>query len=111
MVAHLAERPTQPYRIVPHRQAHPTQPYRMVAHLAERPTQHRVADLTAEVAADPMVVASTAKPQPLNQAVHDTSSDGAFTAAAPATLRWMVCHPDCAVRRCVMSVQTRPRFS
>jgi hypothetical protein len=97
MVGHLAERPTQPYR--------------MVAHLAQRLTQHRVPDLTAEVAADPMVVASTAKRWPLNQAVHDTGSDGAFTAAAPAILRWMVCDPDCAVRRNFMSVKTRSRFS
>jgi hypothetical protein len=41
-------------------------PYRVVAHRAERPMPqhhvvHRVADLTGEVAADPMVVASAAK--------------------------------------------------
>src|ERR1700691_5807054 len=55
--------PAQMYRIVPHRQARPTQPYRVVAHLAERPMPqhhvvHRVADLTAEVAADHIVVES-----------------------------------------------------
>jgi hypothetical protein len=40
--------------------------HHVVAHLAERPMPqhhvvHRVADLTAEVAPDPIVVASTAK--------------------------------------------------
>jgi len=62
----------------------------VVAHLAERPMRqhhvvHRVVYLTPEVAADPIVVASPAKRQPLNQAVRDIGSDGAFAPAAPVS--------------------------